>query len=65
MREEERHQRQAALDAVFFWLYGMSRDDAAYILDTFPIIREQDVNTFGRFKTQEDILAMMQNLVPI
>ena len=63
--EEERRNRQAALDAVFFWLYGMSRDDAAYILDTFPIIREQDVNTFGHFKTQEDILAMMQNLVPI
>jgi hypothetical protein len=63
--EEERHQRQAALDAVFFWLYGMRCEDAAYVLDTFPIIREQDVNTFGHFKTQEDILAMMQNLVPI
>ena len=30
------------LDAAFFHLYGINRDDAAYILDTFPIVRKKD-----------------------
>jgi len=29
----------ARLDALFFQLYGLNRDDAAYILDQFPIAR--------------------------
>ena len=39
--EERRHLR-ARLDALYFHLYGLSRDDAGYILDTFPIVRKQD-----------------------
>ena len=35
--EERRHLR-ARLDALYFHLYGLSRDDAGYILDTFPIV---------------------------
>ncbi|MBI4601557.1 MAG: hypothetical protein HY721_06310, partial [Planctomycetes bacterium] len=33
---------RAELDAAFFHLYGISRDDASYILDTFPIVRRHD-----------------------
>ena len=36
--EERRHLR-ARLDALYFHLYGLSKDDAGYILDTFPIVR--------------------------
>lgn len=57
--EEERRARMAALDAVFFWLYGLTSDDAAYMLDTFPIVREQDNKAFRRFRTRDDILAML------
>ncbi len=57
--EEERRARMAALDAVFFWLYGLQSDDAAYMLDTFPIVREQDLKAFGRFRTRDDILAAL------
>ena len=39
---EERRRLRARLDALYFHLYGLSRDDAGYILDTFPIVREQD-----------------------
>ncbi len=39
--QERRHLR-ARLDALYFHLYGLSRDDAAYILSTFPIIQRQD-----------------------
>ena len=31
---------RAELDAAFFHLYGLSHDDTAYVLDTFPIVRK-------------------------
>ncbi len=57
--EDDRRHRLARLDALFFILYGLSRDDAAYILDTFPIVREQDEKAHGRYLTKELILAYM------
>ncbi len=57
--EDDRRHRTARLDALFFHLYGLSRDDAAYILDTFPIVREQDEKAHGRYLTKELILAYM------
>lgn len=38
---------RAELDAAFFHLYGVSRDDASYILDTFPIVRERNPDQAG------------------
>ena len=49
----------AALDALFFHLYGLSEDDAGYILSTFPIVRQQDMAAFGRYRTQQDVLALL------
>ncbi len=57
--EEDRRHRIARLDALFFHLYGIGRDDAAYILDTFPIVREQDEKACGRYRTRELVLAYM------
>ncbi len=37
--EGERRHLRARLDALYFHLYGLSRDDAAHVLDTFPIVR--------------------------
>ena len=39
---QRRELLRAELDAAFFHLYGMSREDAEYILDTFPILRRKD-----------------------
>jgi hypothetical protein len=56
--EEDRRRRLARLDALFFHLYGITRDDVAYILDTFPIVERDDRNMFGgRYRTKEMILA--------
>ena len=52
----------ARLDALFFHLYGLSRDDAAYILDTFPIVREHDEKTHGCYLTKDLILAYVNAL---
>ncbi|MFN3397101.1 MAG: hypothetical protein ACK4ZS_01045, partial [Sulfurimicrobium sp.] len=57
--DDDRRHRMARLDALFFHLYGLSRDDAAYILDTFPIVREHDEKAHGRYLTRELILAYM------
>ncbi|MBK9136129.1 MAG: Eco57I restriction-modification methylase domain-containing protein [Betaproteobacteria bacterium] len=62
--DEDRRQRRAALDALFFHLYGLGADDAAYVLDTFPIVREQDEAAFGRYRTKDDVLALLA-LLPV
>ena len=59
--EERRHLR-ARLDALYFHLYGLSKDDAGYILDTFPIVRRQDEKEFGNYRTKNLILAYMNAL---
>ena len=59
--EKRRHLR-TRLDALYFHLYGLSRDDAGYILDTFPIVREKDEEEFGSYRTKELILAYMNAL---
>ena len=55
--EEQRRHLRARLDALYFHLYGLSRDDAAYILDTFPIVRRHDEAAFGHYRTKEMVLA--------
>ena len=57
--EEDRRHRRARLDALFFHLYGIDRENAAYILDTFPIVERQDEAEFGRYLTKDLILAYM------
>ena len=57
--EPDRRHRKARLDALFMRLYGLSKDDAAYILDTFPIVREQDERAFGDYRTKALVLAYM------
>ena len=57
--EEDRRHRVARLDALFFHLYGIGRDDAAYILDTFPIVREEDEKAHGRYLTKDLVLAYL------
>lgn len=60
--EDDRRQRRARLDALYFHLYGLSRDEAEYILSTFPIVRRQDEAAHGRFLTRDLILAQMNAL---
>ena len=56
----DRRARLAALDALFMHLYGLSEDDAAYVLDTFPIVREHDLDAFGSYRTKDDVLALLR-----
>ena len=60
--EEERRHLRARLDALYFHLYGLSRDDAGYVLGTFPIVRCDDEKEFGTYRTRDLILAYMNAL---
>ena len=60
--EEERRHLRARLNALYFHLYGLDREDAEYVLGTFPIIRDKDEKTFGRYRTRDLILAYMNAL---
>ncbi|MCX5040597.1 MULTISPECIES: Eco57I restriction-modification methylase domain-containing protein [Streptomyces] len=48
---------RAELDAFFFHLYGVSRDDTSYVLDTFNVTRDNDIKLYGSYRTKELILA--------
>ena len=57
--EEERRHLRARLDALYFHLYCLSRDDAQYILNTFSIVRREDKAAFGTYRTRDMTLAYM------
>ena len=60
--EEARRHLRARLDALYFHLYGLTKEDAEYVLDTFPIVRREDKAVFGRYRTRDLILAYMNAL---
>lgn len=49
---------RAELDAAFFHLYGLSHDDAAHVMDTFPIVRKNDEKAHGEYRTKRVILEI-------
>jgi len=57
--EDDRRHRMARLDALFFHLYGIGRDDVEYLLDQFPIIRAEDEARFGDYRTKRLVLAYL------
>lgn len=61
--EVRRARIRAELDAAFFHLYGVSRDDTAYIMDTFSVFKTRDEQrNLGVYKTKETILAIYDEM---
>ena len=56
--EERRFLLRCELDAAFFHLYGLNREDTAYMLDTFPIVKSRDEEKFGDYRTKLFILKI-------
>jgi hypothetical protein len=56
--EERRFAMRAELDAAFFHLYGIVRDDVDYIMETFPVVKRRDIDRRGSFHTKELILQV-------
>ncbi len=59
---ERRFTLRCELDAAFFHLYGIEEDDAAYILDTFPIVRQNDEKQYGHYRTKDAVLNCYRTL---
>jgi hypothetical protein len=60
--EAERAELMAELDAAYFLLYGIDRDDAKYILSTFKGIHDPSPLFAGSTTTAEHILAVYDRL---
>ena len=54
--DERRTLLRAELDAAFFHLYGLSRDDTDYILGTFPGVASNEEKAFGEYRSRRLIL---------
>lgn len=53
----ERAQVRAELDALMFHVYGLTRPDVSYVMDTFPIVKRKDQAAFGGYRTKDLIMA--------
>jgi hypothetical protein len=56
--EERRFKIRCELDALYFHLYGINRNDADYILETFPIVKRKDIAQYGEYRTKNLILQI-------
>jgi hypothetical protein len=54
--EERRARLRAELDAIYAHLYGLTREELEYILETFPIVKRKDEEKFGEYRTKRMIL---------
>ena len=57
-----RAQLRAEIDGYVAHLYGLSRDDFAYILDTFPVLRKNEEKLFGEFMSKRKCLEEYDRL---
>jgi hypothetical protein len=54
--EDRRFRLRCELDAAYFHLYGIEREDVVYILDTFPIVKRKEEEAHGEYRTRRVIL---------
>ncbi|MGE3726431.1 MAG: N-6 DNA methylase [Candidatus Sericytochromatia bacterium] len=56
--EERRFLLRCELDAAYFHLYGIEREDVDYIMETFPIVKRKDAAKYGDYRTKRLILQI-------
>ena len=60
--EERRAHLRAELDALYGHLYGLTREELAYVLETFPIVRRKDEARWGEYRTKRMVLEAFESL---
>jgi len=60
--EERRFRLRCELDAAFFHLYGIGREDMEYVMETFPIVKRHDEKTWGEYRTKRVVGEMYDAL---
>lgn len=60
--ENRRFIIRCELDAAYFHLYGVARDDVEHIMDTFPGVKRKDEAAFGTYRTKDTILEIYDRM---
>jgi len=60
--EESRIKLRCELDAIYFLLYGVSKEDADYIMETFTITRNRDIEKYGEYRYKKRVLENYESL---
>jgi hypothetical protein len=60
--DERRFQLRCELDAAYFHLYGINREDTNYIMSTFPIVKRKDEAKYGTYRTRDRILEIYDQM---
>jgi hypothetical protein len=60
--EERRFLLRCELDAAYFHLYGIARDDVDYIMDTFRVWREKEIKQYHEYRTKRVILEIYDEM---
>ena len=60
---DRRFELRCELDAAYFRLYGIGRDDLAYIMSTFPIVERRETRAHGSYRSRDRILQLYDAMV--
>lgn len=60
--EDRRFLLRCELDAAYFHVYGIARDDVDYIMETFPIVKRKDIAKHGEYRTKRVILEIYDEM---
>lgn len=63
--DERRFWLRVELDALYFILYGIGRDDVDYIMDTFSKVKKKDMAAHGTYRTKSTILSVYDELLTL
>jgi hypothetical protein len=50
------------LDAAYFHLYGIAREDVDYIMETFPIVKRKDEAAHSEYRTKRVVLEIYDEM---
>lgn len=59
---ERRAHLQSELDAAMLHLYGLTRDEATHVLDSFPVIRKYEQRDHGEYRTKRLVLEQYDRM---
>lgn len=63
--EDRRFLMRCELDALYFHLYQIAREDVDYIMETFPIVKRRDEQAYGEYRTKRVILQMYDQMAAL
>jgi hypothetical protein len=60
--ENRRELLRTDLDAIYAKLYGLTKDELKYILTTFPVLKKNEKQLFGEFKTRMLVMGVREQM---